>query len=227
MQAIKKTESLAIERPSLELLVDMSAPNATATPTLTYATVTRAQQIRVNIDGIDRPAERAKSCLVAPDVGDYVLCAIDGERAYVLAILAGAKDTRVVTEGKLELRADELALGGERVEVESGELGLVAESLRMRAKIATAALEELRLVGRSIEATIADKAALFAERVESRASRFLQRAKVAFRFVEDLEQVRAGNYDVRAESLAAIRGENTIVAARVLAKLDGEQVKIG
>ena len=74
---------------------------------------------------------------------------------------------------------------------------------------------------------VPDKAALFAERVEARASRFLQRAKQVFRFVDELEQVRAGNYDLRAQGLAAVRGENTIVAARVLAKLDGEQVKIG
>jgi hypothetical protein len=32
---------------------------------------------------------------------------------------------------------------------------------------------------------------------------------------------------MRAEGLAAVRGENTIVAARSLAKLDGAQVKIG
>jgi len=85
----------------------------------------------------------------------------------------------------------------------------------------------LKRLGGSIEANVADKAVLLAERVETRATRLLQRTRQLFRFVEDVEQVRVKNYDLRAEGLAAVRAENTIVSARVLAKLDGEQVKIG
>src|SRR4051812_5960597 len=52
-------------------------------------------------------ARRAKSCLVAPEIGDKVLCAIEHDGAYVLAVLAGAEGatTVVTTDGDLELRA--------------------------------------------------------------------------------------------------------------------------
>ncbi|MCC6523158.1 MAG: DUF3540 domain-containing protein [Polyangiaceae bacterium] len=215
-------------RPVLELLVDFDAAPAThAVPVLAYGSVVEAAPLRVAVDGRARGAKRAKSCLVAPEPGDRVLCSLDGATAYVLAVLDGAADTRVVADGKLEVRADELALAGRRVGVEGAEVAIHAGALRMHAQSAVAALEELRLLGRSLEANVADKVVLFAERVEARASRLLTRAKHAFRFVEGLEQVRAGHYDLRAEGLAALRGENTILAARVLAKLDGEQVKIG
>ncbi|WP_437486984.1 DUF3540 domain-containing protein [Sorangium sp. So ce1014] len=210
------------ERPSLDQLVDLEArptPESrgeAGPPVLAYGTALDGDELAVQLDGGPRPARRAKSCLVSVTPGDRVLCSVSADAVYVLAVLesAGAGPTRVVVGGSLELQADgEIAIGG--------------ASLRMRARSASIVIEELKVMGRSVEASFAEKATLFAERVESRASRVLQRAKQAFRFVTDLEQARVGNYDLRAENLAAIRGENTIVSARVLAKLDGEQVKIG
>jgi hypothetical protein len=176
-------------------------------------------------------AKRAKSCLVAPDAGDRVLCAADGDQIFVLAVLEGeaGAPTRMVAEGDLKVQATgSLGLGaGEQIEIAAAkEVGLFAGKLHVRAQAAAVAIEELGLVGRSLEAHV-QKAVVVAERIETRADRFVQRAKQVFRFIEALEQVRAGVFDLRAESLAAIRGENTIVAARALAKLDGEQVKIG
>lgn len=208
-------------------LVDLDAGVEATAPVLAYALVADAATLTVLVKGAARTAKRAKSCLVAPEAGDRVLCSIDGATAYVLAVVDGAADTKIVTDGKLELRAEALAFAGRRVDLEGGEVAIRATSLTMRAKAAIAVLDELRLLGGSVEANIADKAVLLAERVETRATRILQRTKQLFRFVDDLEQARVGNYDLRAEGLAAVRAENTIVSARVLAKLDGEQVKIG
>lgn len=206
------------ERPALEQVVDLDArPAPVDPPVLAYGTAVDGAELTIQLDrGPSRPARRAKSCLVSVTPGDRVLCSVAADAVYVLAVLesAGAEPTRVVADGSLELQA-------------SGEVTIRGASLHMRAKSANVAIEELKVLGRSVEASFAEKATLFAERVESRASRMLQRAKQAFRFVTDLEQARVGNYDLRAESLAAVRGENTIVSARVLAKLDGEQVKIG
>lgn len=233
MQSTRKaqgTEALGT-RPLLDLVEieagvapESSVPVA---PALAYGVVLENDDLTVAVDGRERAARRAKSCLVAPEPGDRVLLSVDGTTAYVLAVLDGAVDTKVVTGGKLEIRAEDLSLAGERVAVNGGAVTIAADALRMRAKSAIAALDELKLFGGSIEANVADRAVLLAERVETRATRLLQRTKQLFRFVEDVEQARVGNYDLRAEGLAAVRAENTIVSARVLAKLDGEQVKIG
>jgi hypothetical protein len=217
------------ERSALELLVDLEArptpePRGEAgraglgadSPVLAYGTALEAAELTVRLDGGPRPARRAKSCLVSVTPGDRVLCSVSADAVFVLAVLESAEagPTRVVADGGLELQSD-------------GEIALRSASLVMRAKSASVAIEELKVLGRAVEASFAEKATVFAERIETRASRVIQRAKQAFRFVTDLEQARVGNYDLRAESLAAVRGENTIVSARVLAKLDGEQVKIG
>lgn len=205
----------------LHMLVDLTPTAAHPSPALAYGVVSAVSPLTVRIADArssegerDRDARRAKSCLVAATVGDRVLCSDDGERLWILAVLDGAADVQLTSEGALSLEA-------------KGELGLTGEKLRMSARSARVLIEDLKVVGKDIEAVVGDRASLVAQRVEARASRFLQRAKQAFRFVEELEQVRARNIDMRAESLAAIRGETTIVAARVLAKLDGEQVKIG
>lgn len=201
------------ERLPLEMLVDLDAQREHASPALSYGTVVASTPLTVRIGGRTYAAKRAKSCLVAADEGDHVLCSV-GEEVHVLAVLDGAAETKVVTSGPLSIQAD-------------GELALAGKRLKLTAKTALAAVEELRVMGKTVEAHVGDKVTLVAERVESHANRLLSRAKQVFRFVEELEQVRAGNLDMRAESLATLRGENTIVAARVLAKLDGEQVKIG
>jgi hypothetical protein len=176
-------------------------------------------------------AKRAKSCLVAPDAGDRVLCAEVGDQVFVLAVLEGeaGATTQIAVDGDLKVQATgRLGLGaGGQIEIAAAkDVGLFTGKLHVRAQAAVVALEEIGLVGRSLEAHL-QKVAVVAERIETRADRWVQRAKQAFRFVEGLEQVRAGVFDLRAESLAAIRGETTVVAARAVAKLDGEQVKIG
>lgn len=190
-----------------------------------------ASGLVIELGGGPVAARRAKSCLVAPDAGDRVLCTVDGEQVFVLAVLEGeaGATTRIVAEGDMKVQATgRLGLGaGDQIEIAAArEVGVFAGKLQVRAQAAAAAIEEIGLVGRSLEAHL-QKAVVVAERMETRADRLVQRAKQAFRFVEALEQVRAGVFDLRAEGLAAVRGENTIVAARTLAKLDGEQVKIG
>ena len=201
---------------SLELLVDLGRrPSPDEAPTLAYGTVAEvAPSLAVDLASRTVPARRAKSCLVAPEHGDRVLCSVDGATVFVLAVLEGSRDTTLVSDGRLTVQAN-------------GALELVSETLKIKATSAVAAIEELRVFGRELDASYGGKVTLMAERVEARATTLLQRAKQVFRFVEGLDQTRAGAVDVRAESLAAIRGETTIMAARVLAKLDGEQVKIG
>ncbi|WP_438031617.1 DUF3540 domain-containing protein [Sorangium sp. So ce204] len=219
----------AVDLPAIER---SPSPSPRRVPSLETGVVRgTASGLVVELGGGPVAARRAKSCLVAPDAGDRVLCAVDGEQVFVLAVLEGeaGATTRIVAEGDMKVQATgRLGLGaGDQIEIAAArEVGLFAGKLQVRAQAAAAAIEEIGLVGRSLEAHF-QKAVVVAERMEARADRLVQRAKQAFRFVEALEQVRAGVFDLRAEGLAAVRGENTIVAARTLAKLDGEQVKIG
>ena len=178
-------------------------------------------------------ARRAKSCLVAPEVGDSVLCALEPDgAAFVVAVLAGREGapTKLAVDGDLALQArgGRVSLcSSEGVDIVSGgAVAMTSTELHVRAKKGTMAIEELGFFGRLVQAEVA-KVSLVAQEVDSVLTRLTQRAKRVFRFVDEIDQTRAGTVDMRAQNLVAIRGENAVISARVLAKVDGEQIHLG
>jgi hypothetical protein len=177
-------------------------------------------------------AARAKSCLVAPEVGDKVLCAVDSDAVYVVAVLSGHAGgaTTIATDGDLtlEARGGRVAVRGhEGVDVASGgAVGIAGTEVHVRARKGTVAVEELGFFGRLVQAEVT-RVAVLAEQVDSVVTRLSQRAKRVFRFVEEVDQTRAGTVDVRAQGLLGLRAENAVISARVLTKVDGEQIHIG
>ena len=61
---------------------------------------------------------------------------------------------------------------------------------------------------------------LFAERIS-------QRVKRLYRHVEDFEQLRADKVDYVANKTMSLRGQNTLMTAEELVKVDGEQIHLG
>lgn len=173
----------------------------------------------------------SKSCLVAPEAGDKVLCAVDAEGVYVVAVLTGqvGAPTRLSAEGDLQLHASGRVSvrGAEGVDIAgAGPVAIAGTEVHVRAPRGTVAIEELGFFGKLVQAEIA-KVALVAREVDSVVTRLSQRAKRVFRFVEEVDQTRAGTVDLRAQSMLGLRGENAVISARVLAKVDGEQIHIG
>ena len=167
--------------------------------------------LRVRLAWGSDDARVAKSCLVEPDVGDRVLCATGADGTFVLAVLCGAPGapeapTRIGGEGDLEIAP--------------------RGRLSVRAKTAAVAIDDLGFFGRVVRAEAA-RITVAAKELDSVVGRLAQRAKSVFRFVEGMDQTRAGAVDVRAETLASIRGDTAVVSARVLAKVDGQQIHLG
>ena len=191
------------------------------------------EMIEVSLGTGTCEARRAKSCLVAPEVGDIVLCAVEPDgTTFVVAVLAGREGapTKLAVDGDLALHAR-----GGRVSLSSplgvdivsgGAVAMTSTELHVYAKKGTMAIEELGFFGRLVQAEVA-KVSLVAQEVDSVLTRLTQRAKRVFRFVEEIDQTRAGTVDMRAQNLIAIRGENAVISARVLAKVDGEQIHLG
>jgi hypothetical protein len=87
-------------------------------------------------------------------------------------------------------------------------------------------VEELGFFGRLLQSEV-KKVVHAAQELDTVVGRLTQRAKRVFRFVEELDQTRAGAVDLRAQNVVHIRGENALISARVLAKFDGEQIHLG
>jgi hypothetical protein len=181
--------------------------------------------------GGDCRARRAASCLLAPRTGDRVLLALTPE-PFVLAVLEReeSRPAELTVDGDATLRA----CGG-RLDIE-GERGLglrartAVEIVSARTKVQSAVVEvvadQVATVVRRAQASFHD-VSMVATNVERIAERVIERSARVFRFVSELEQLRARHFDFRAEKTAQIKGEQTVVVAREVARMDGAQVVIG
>lgn len=181
--------------------------------------------------GGDSCARRASSCLLAPRTGDRVLLALVPE-PYVLAVLErdATREAELAIDGDAILRAKggTLALEGERgVRVRAKEAVEIASSqLRVASGVVEVVAAELAGVARKAQATF-DDVTFVATHVERAAERIVERASRVFRFVSELDQLRARHFDYRAEQTAQVKGEHTVVVAREVVRIDGAQVHIG
>ncbi|WP_437568524.1 DUF3540 domain-containing protein [Sorangium sp. So ce542] len=200
-------------------------------PRLETGVVESAAPLSVRLGEVSLGARRAKGCLVAPEPGDKVLCALDAEVVYVLSVLEGeGATTRVDVEGALELTARRGRVsvrGAESVDVSGGKaVSITGPKLDVRAADGSVAIDKLGFFGRLVMAEVG-KAVVAARELDSLADRVVQRARRVFRLVEEIDQTRAGTVDVRADGLLGLRGESAIVSARVLTKVDAAQIHLG
>ncbi|RLB46221.1 MAG: hypothetical protein DRI90_27570 [Deltaproteobacteria bacterium] len=185
--------------------------------------------------GAWRPSEltapRAASCLLTPEPGDRVLVACAPE-PFILAVLE--RDERVAArvefagDATLCSRSGHLDLAGrEGVRVTAGKaIALLSKTLSVKTGRAEIFAEKLTSVAKTVVAKV-DQLGLVARNYDLVAERITQRAARAYRFIAELDQLRARHFDYRAEHSAQLKGETTVLTARQVIKVDGEQVHIG
>lgn len=177
-------------------------------------------------------ARRAASCLLEPGPDDLVLLASTSTgEVYVLAVLERGSDgpAQLKLDSDLELHANgKLALHGKQginLATEAT-LGLVARSLEAVAKEGNLLVRTLSVLSESLH-TETGKLNLLAAAVDAVAERVHSKLGSVYRRVETLEQVRAGQVHLRVEGNLDLRGNNTLVTAQRLVKLNAEQVHMG
>jgi hypothetical protein len=181
----------------------------------------------------DFRARRAVSCLVEPEVDDYVLVsgAPDG-RAWVLAVLereAGA-GASITADGDLRIKlpAGRFAVAAqEGVDLLSGkDVNVVSGEVKVTAAEGSVTVGTLAYLGSFVRAEV-EKVKLAASTFDSVLERFSQKVRRSYRIVEELDQLRAEQIDHAAKQNMSLRGRNTLVTAEELVKLDGEQIHLG
>jgi len=190
--------------------------------------------LRVSTSIGEFDATRAVGCLVEPEVGDRVLIASeeDGE-SFVLSVLSRpeAKATNIsVSEGDLVMRSTQgqvVIAGQTGVDILTGGTANVAASaVEVRAARGKFAVLFLETLSETVKAEFG-RVKLAAQSFDSVLERFSQRAKRSYRTVEEIDQVRAHQIDYAAEGTARLKGENALVTATDVAKINGEQVHLG
>ena len=187
----------------------------------------------VRADGAVHEARRAASCLLEPVVGDRVLLAAIGDgSSYVLAVLerAEGQPATLSVEGDCALRLPNGRLSVTTAKgvgvVSAGDISMVAPAVDVKAAEGTFGLGRLTVVGKELLAEIAS-AKTTVGALDVVAERVMQQVKRAYRFVEEIDQLRAKRVDYTAEKSMRLHGENTLMTADGLVKLDGEHIHMG
>lgn len=180
----------------------------------------------------NRQAVRAVSCLVEPEVEDRVLLAVNGDSAWVLAVLERRPGAplRLEADGDLALR---LRSGSFSVAAQdgiqlatAGDAAIVSKGLTVDATEGSVRVEQLSFLGRFLRGEL-EKIQLWAGTLDSFLGRLFQKVKRSHRFVAEMDQVRAGQIDYTAEQNARVHAQNAVVTAKQLVKVDGEQIHLG
>ncbi|MSP25286.1 MAG: DUF3540 domain-containing protein [Myxococcales bacterium] len=214
-----------------------------------FGTVLRVggDEVFVRAGSGDHRARRAASCLVCPSEGDLVLLATNAQgHGFVLAVLERdqAEPTRLVVDGDMQLAPTgklTLAAGGDMQLAPTGKLTLaaggvelvarealkvLAGSVELKAIAGNVVLERISLIGRYLESDF-ERVKSFAKSCDSVLERFSQRVKRSYRTIEESDHVRAGQIDYVARRTMNLHGENAVVTAAELVKVDGAQIHVG
>lgn len=178
-------------------------------------------------------ANAAFSCLVKPLSGDKVMYAQDSEgRCYILAVLERPTSTNAVLSfpGNVAL---ESTGGHVIISARSGiefstreELNLTASDLNLSAATARLNVVDLQATGESFIGNMT-RARFLSDTVDLVAARVTQRAKSVFRWIDEVEQVSAGQMIQRVRTLFSVRSRHSSISAESDVKINGSRVHLG
>ena len=151
----------------------------------------------------------------------YVLAILEREEGQATAISVDGDLTVQLPNGRFSVAAQE------GVNLISGkDVAIVTGGLEVNAVRGSFAVEHLSFLGTFLQANI-EKAKLVAGSLDSSLERLSQRVKLSYRFVDEIDQVRADQIDYAAKKSLSLHARNAMVTAEELVKLDGEQIQVG
>lgn len=176
-------------------------------------------------------ARLAFSCLVQPVCGDVVLLSRRDDACFVLSILerrsdapvemriAGSLAIDVAGNATLQARGTTRVAGGEAAELTAAKVDIAGHDVEVSG-------ERLNLIGKAFN-WFADTVDGTARVIRQVSDVFALRARSHSRQVEDMELVRVGHLDLRADKILNMNAEHAIVKSRELVKFDGKQIQVG
>ena len=187
----------------------------------------------VECDGRQWRTRLAASCLLLPQRGDHVLISgPDASRVYLIAVVeqADPRQAQLETTGDVVLRSRTGSVSLEsakdvRLAAQSA-VSIDTESLALQAKNASFVTEKMKYLGAEVTATVGSTR-IVGKVYEAIMDRLSFLSRVTFRAAEEVEHVRAGSLDYRADKSARIHASYTMVTGESLVKVDAKQIHMG
>lgn len=155
-----------------------------------------------------------------------------GDEAFVIAVLERPGDSAltITVEGDLSIGAPEgrLSFAAARgVDVaSSSDVRLTASEITLRAPRGQVLFDNLSYLGSKVFAQF-EGVKLVGRFFDAVLERMSHKVKRSYKVVEELDHVRSEQIDYRAAKNLSLRGQNALVTAKELVKIDGDQIHLG
>jgi hypothetical protein len=189
--------------------------------------------ILVSMDQGVFTAKRALSCLVDPEEKDRVLVAgVPGADLFVIAVL-DSPETRPMTlsiQGECSVKVSDGILkitAQEGINVISPKtLAMDAADISMNASRCRLVIGTLNYIGSRLSA-YSEKIMIVGAVFDSIMERVAQRFKRSYRVIEEVDYLRSDTIEYRADKNLSLRGQNALIDADDLVRIDGDQIHLG
>ncbi|UCG63875.1 MAG: DUF3540 domain-containing protein [Deltaproteobacteria bacterium] len=176
---------------------------------------------------------KSVSCLVEPVRGDTVLISIaPSGTCYILGILEreNVGHCSLIFDGDVEFKAKE---GRLRVAAQEGidlvsakDTALVSPELSINSVQAEVSIQHLSFFGTFLQGQI-QKIKLIGQTCDSIFERVSQRVKRCYRWVDELDQLKAGQLNYLVKKLMSLRGKYSVLTAEEDVRIDGDKILMG
>jgi len=205
-------------------IIALKRPEAPREAVLHYARIagqdSAAYLVRLD-NGEYLSARRAGGCLLVPEIGDKVLIADNGSRAFILIVLSREEERgRVTLPETCEVAGGEINFTGRK--------GMAWEAPRVTL---TGIVGEARFQGLSLFSRWCDvrsrKIVAVAEIWDRVVGRLTERIRDSYRRIENAEQTTAGRIRTIVRGRFSLKAENADINATEDVKIDGKQIHLG
>ncbi|NIO08215.1 MAG: DUF3540 domain-containing protein [Deltaproteobacteria bacterium] len=178
-------------------------------------------------------ATKSVSCLIEPLMGDTALISVaPSGRCYILGILERENigPASLVFEGDVEFKAEE---GRFRVAAQEGidlvsakGTALVSPELSINSVQADVSIQQLSFFGTFLQGQI-ERIKLIGQACDSVFERVSQRVRRCYRWVDELDQLKAGQLNYLVKKLMSLRGKYSVLTAQEHVRIDGDKILMG
>jgi hypothetical protein len=138
--------------------------------------------------------------------------------------------TRLSFEGDVTLESQEGCLritGRQGIDlVSTGRTALVSRHLAVHSGAAEVNVPSLSYLGTLLQAQV-ETIKLFGRACDSVFERVSQRVRRCYRWVEELDQLRAGQLSYLVKQLMSLRGKYSVITAEEDVRIDGDKILMG
>ncbi len=176
-------------------------------------------------------AKKSVSCLIEPLISDEVLLLSNRNgKSYILSVLERERGVKsdIIFKGDVSIKVKngDLDFVAQKLDLKGNDIALASEGLDIRSLRGKASIHDFTFLGRVFRGNI-NAVKIISQTMSSITERLIQKARHSYRWVEGLEQVKAGRLSYFARESIFLKGKRSSLLAEKKVRIDAEKIHLG